>query len=187
MGLVVNLDEFSDLCGFSSETLRKWFRELETDPAWMVARGTKGRDYQIEPVEALAWVTAKREGEELASAERQAQLAQLRFDLLGDAAESEEAVALSGKQRREEYAAEFERIRLRKDMGKLVELDELVPLLMAAVVESRRRLGLVPGEFAALTGMSAEEVRPLGEMIENAVDEFVTAFTAAAGPGGEVT
>jgi hypothetical protein len=185
MGLVVNLDEFSELCGVSEVTMRKYFRALEVEPDWMIKRGMKGSDYQIEPVAALAWFKAAREGEEAANAKRSEQLAQLRFDLLGDAAGSEESMALSGRQRREEYGAEFERIRLRKEMGKLVDVEELAPLLMAAVVESRRRLGLVPGEFAALTGMTPEEVKPLAGLIERAIDEFVTAFSKAAVGSGD--
>lgn len=186
MGLVVNLEEFSELCAVSEVTMRKYFRALEGEPDWMLKRGMKGSDYQIDTVGGLAWWKAAREGEESANAERLAQLAQLRFDLLGDDAGSEEAMALSGKQRREEYAAEFERLRLAKEMGKLVEMDKLVPLLMAAVVESRRRLGLVPAEFAAMAGMTPEEVKPLALMIEKAVDEFVTAFSNVATAPGAV-
>ena len=180
MGLVVNLDEFSELCGVSEVTMRKYFRALEVEPDWMVKRGMKGSDYQIEAEPALAWWKAAREGEELASAERLAQLAQLRFDLLGDDAGAANDLTMSGKQRRDEYAAEFERLRLAKEMGQLVEIDKLVPLLMAAVVESRRRLGLVPAEFAATAGLTPEEVKPLAVMIEKAVNEFVSAFSKVA-------
>lgn len=166
--------------------MRKYFRELDVDPDWMIARGTKGRDYQIEPGGGLAWWKAAREGEEQASAERVEQLRQLRFDLLGDDAGAANDLTMSGKQRRDEYAAEFERLRLAKEMGQLVEIDKLVPLLMAAVVESRRRLGLVPAEFAATAGMTPEEVKPLAAMIEKAVDEFVTAFSKVAITPGTV-
>ncbi len=182
MVLVVNLDEFSELCGRTPETMRDYIRAVEGEPAWLIERGTRGRGYRIEAEGGLAWWKALQAADENASAERLAQLQQLRFELLGDSSGSEEELSLSGKQRREEYAAEFERIRLAKMMGKLVDTEELVPALMAAVVESRRRLGLVPGEFAALTGMSQDEVKPLGAMIEKAVDDFVTTFTTAAQP-----
>jgi hypothetical protein len=178
LSLVVNLDEFSELCGVSSETMRKYFRELEEAPVWMLKRGTKGSGYEIEPLGGVAWWKARRDADDMASAERLAQLQQLRFELLGDAAESEDALGLSGKQRREEYVAEWERLRLRRALGELVEVSAIMPLLMSAAVEARRRLMLVPGEFAALTGMTPEEVKPLEGLIERAVEEFVTTFTA---------
>lgn len=180
MGLIVNLDEFSELCGSTAETMRGHIRDVDGNPAWLVERGSRGRDYQIEAEGGLAWWRARREADETTSAERKAQLQQLRFEQLGAAVESEEALALSGRQRREEIEAALARIKLRRVMGELVEWAELEPLLATAAVEIRRQLQLVPGEFAALTGMSPEEVKPLAGLIERALAQFVTALPTRA-------
>ena len=95
---------------------------------------------------------------------------------MGDAADSSEALALSGKQRREEYAAVLERIKLRRMMGELVERAAIEPLLTNAAVEARRQLMLVPAEWGAMNGLSPEEVRPLAVLIERAVEKFVSSL-----------
>lgn len=183
-GLIVNLDEFSEICGVTAETMRVHVRGVEGSPAWLVERGDRGRGYKIEPEGGVAWWKGKRESDEAVSAERQAQLQQLRFEHLGDAADSEEALALSGRARREEYAAVLERIKLRRLMGELVEWAELEPLLANAAVEARRQLMLIPGEYAAQTGLSLDEVKPLAGMIERAVNQFVASLPARLGPAG---
>ncbi len=177
MTLVVNLDEFSELCGVTSETMRGYIRAVEGNPDWLVERGDRGRGYKIHAEGGLAWWKALREHEENISAERQAQLAQLRFEHLGNAVEDAETLALSGRHRREEYAATIEKIKLRRMMGELLERAEIEPLLANAAVEARRRLQLVPGEYAAQMGLSPEEVAPLRAMIESAVGDFVKAIT----------
>ncbi len=179
MALIVNLEEFSELCGVTGETMRGYIRTVEGNPPWLLKKGDRGRGYEIEPVGGLEWWKTLRQDEETASAERQEALRQLRFEHLGEAAETTEAMALSGKQRREEYAAVMERIKLRKTMGELVEVAEIVERLTAAAVEARRTFQVVPAEFAALMGMSPEEVAPLATLIEAAVNKFVDAITGA--------
>ena len=184
MSLIVNLDEFSELCGVTSETMRVHIRQVEGNPAWLLERGDRGRGYKIEAEGGLAWWKARREADETASAERKAALQQLRFEHLGDAAEGgEDALTLSGKQRREEYAAVLERIKLRRLMGELVEWAELEPLMTSAAVDLRRRLALVPGEFAALTGLPPDQVKPLEGLLARALDAFVTALPRPGGGG----
>jgi hypothetical protein len=181
VSLIVNLDEFSELCGVTSETMRVHIRQVEDHPAWLLERGDRGRGYKIEAEGGLAWWKAKRDADETATAERRAALQQLRFEHLGEAAEGEDALSLSGKQRREEYAAVLERIKLRRVMGELVEWAELEPLMTSAAVDLRRKLSLVPGEFAALTGLSLDQVKPLEALLERALDTFVKALPS---PGG---
>lgn len=176
MGMVVNLDEFSELCGRTAESMRGHIRAVEGDPVWLIERGARGLGYKIEAEGGLAWWQARRDADELASAERQAQLQQLRFDHLGSAADDESALVLSGKQRREEYAATFERIKLRRIMGELVEVAPLEALLSAAVVELRRQLLLVPAEFAAETGLDPAEVIPLDALLSRVLDRFADAL-----------
>jgi hypothetical protein len=183
--LIVNMDEFSELCGVTTETMRKHINAVEGAPPWLLERGDKGRGYRIEAEGGLAWWKAKREDEDKLSAERQAQLSQLRFEHLGAAADSEEALSLSGKQRREEYAAVLERIKLRRIMGELVERAELEALLTHAAVEARQRLMRVPGEYAASMGIAIEDVGPLAELIERVVADFVASLSLPApGSGG---
>lgn len=174
--MIVNIDEFSELCGVTSETMRGYVRAVEGNPAWLIERGTKGRPYRIDAEGGLAWWRDLRRAEEDASADRQAALQQLRLDVLGDQAETEEALALSGKARRDEYAAAMERIKLRRVMGELAEVGDLVPLLSHAAVEARRRFQAIPAEYAAQMGLTPEDVRPLRDLIERAVNGFVDAF-----------
>ena len=174
--LIVNLEEFAELCGVTAETMRVHIRTVEGDPAWLVERGDRGRGYKIEPEGGLAWWKARREDEERADTERRAQLAQLRMDLVGDNVEAPEKLGLSGKQRREEYAAAFEAVRYRKMMGELVEKAELVPVLTAAAVLLRRRLQSIPGEFAIVAGLSPADVEPLHRLHRRAMEEFLTSI-----------
>ena len=177
-GLVVNLDEFSELCGVTAETMRGHIRGVEGSPAWLIERGDRGRGYKIEPEGGLAWWQAKREQADIEAAEHKEKLAQLRFSMLGDQAEGEEALSLSGKQRREEYAAVLDRIKLRRMMGELVEVSQLEPLLASAAVDLRQRLELIPGEMAAAMGVGSEEMAPLERMIERACNEFAAAISS---------
>jgi hypothetical protein len=183
VSMIVNLDEFSELCGVTAETMRVHVKAVEGNPPWLLERGDRGRGYKIESDGGIAWWKAKRADEETASAERQEQLRQLRFEHLGDAAESEEALLLSGKQRREEYAAVLDRIKLRRTMGELVDRAEIEQLLTHAAVEARRRLMLVPGEYAARMGLAPEDVGPLAELLERTVADFVDSLTVAPEAG----
>ena len=176
MSLIVNLDEFSDLCGVTAETMRVHIRGVEGNPAWLIERGDRGRGYKIEAEGGVAWWKAKRDADDLASAERQAELQQMRLDLLGDAAESPEALSLSGRQRRDEIEAAMARLKLRRQMGELVERAELEAAGVTAAIELRRRLLLVPAEFAAEAGLPPEDVKPLRAMLERAINAFVDAL-----------
>jgi hypothetical protein len=176
VALVVNLDEFSELCGVTSETMRVYVKSIEGNPVWLIERGSRGRDYKIEPIGGVTWWKAKRDSDERDNEARQAELAQLRFDLLGPAAEDADALTLSGRQRKDEIEATLARLRLRRAMGELIEVAALEALATTAVVELRRQLLLVPAEFAVSAGLSPEEVKPLAAMIERAVVGFVTAL-----------
>jgi hypothetical protein len=184
VSLIVNLDEFSELCGVTAETMRVHIRAVEGDPVWLIERGDRGRGYKIEAEGGVAWWKAKRDADESASAVRLEQLRQLRFEHLGDAAENEDALALSGKQRREEYAAVMERIKLRRVMGELVDRAEVEALLSHAAVEARQRLMRVPGEYAATVGLPPEDMAPLSELLERVVNDFVDSLTAAPTESG---
>lgn len=170
--LIVNMDEFAELCGVTPETMRGYVKAVDGQPDWLIKRGTRGRGYEIDAINGVAWWRKLRADEAAVGTERAERLAQLRLDLIGNAVEGEEALALSGKQRREEYAATMERIKLRRVMGELVDRAEVEALLSAAAVEHRRQLMLVPGEFAALTGMTPADVAPLEALIGKAVDAF---------------
>lgn len=172
----VNLDEFSELCGVTSETMRVHIRAVEGLPDWLIERGDRGRGYKIEPEGGIAWWKARRDAEADASAERQAQLQQLRFEHLGEAADDESNLSLSARQRRDEYAAVMERIKLRRVMGELVEWAGLEALIVAAVIELRRQLMLTPAEFSAASGLTPAQVAPLEAMLDQAIERFIAAL-----------
>lgn len=179
MAVIGDLKDFAEVCGVSEETMRKYFRTFDEVPVWVITVGTKGRGYEIDCEAGLTWWKGRLEAEELASAERRAQLQQLRFEHLGDAAEAEEALSLSAKQRRDEYAAVMERIKLRQTMGQLVDVGELEGPATSAAIDLRRRLMQVPTDFAAEAGLTPAEVKPLHALLERAIAAFLDALPGA--------
>ncbi|RSV44403.1 hypothetical protein CA234_03030 [Sphingomonas sp. ABOLE] len=175
--LIVSLDEFAELCGVSSVTMRTHLRDLGRDggdlPAWLIERGDRGRNYKIDAEGGVRWWQARRDAEDQGNAERAQRMQQLRLDTIGDAADEPEALALSGKQRREEYAAAQEAIKYRKLMGQLVEKAPLQRVLTNATVELRKQLQRVAPEAAIKLGLSADQARDLDGIIERAVAQFV--------------
>ena len=172
MELIVDLNEFSELCGVTAETMRGYIKAVDPAPAWLIKRGHRGVGYEIEPLAGVEWWRAKCEADDMASAERRAQLAQLRFDLLGDAVEDTAALSLSGKQRLEDYNATLKRIELLRVMRNLVEREPLEVLLAEASVEHRRALELLPNEMMVRTGMSQNHAQLLHELLGKTIDEF---------------
>lgn len=185
MGLVVNLDEFSELCQVTAETMRTHVRAVEGEPAWLIERGTRGRDYKIDAEGGLAWWQAKRAADDQASAERKLQLQQLRLELLGPASEDEEALSLSGRQRREEIEAAMARIKLRRTMGELVEVASIEHGMAAAVIALRAQLSGLPGEFAIKAGLGLEDIKPLEEMLARTLDRFAADLRKVLEGGGD--
>jgi hypothetical protein len=178
--LIVSLDEFAELCGVSSVTMRTHLRELGRDgaelPAWMIERGDRGRNYKIDAEDGVRWWQAKREAEDQGSAERAERMQQLRLEVVGEGVAEPEALALSGKQRREEYIAAQEAIKYRKLMGQLVEKGPLQRVLTSAAVELRKRLQAVGPQAAIKLGLSSDQQRALDGMIEGAIEQFVMAI-----------
>lgn len=176
--LIVSLEEFAELCGVTAETMRVHLRELGKDgqaaPAWLIEKGDRGRAYKIEAEGGITWWRAKRESDELADADRRGRLQQLRLDVVGEGAEGEGELALSGKQRREEYAAATDAIKYRKLLGQLVEKTVLERVLSSAAVDLRRRLQQVPAEFGIAAGLPSDQVKDLDGRIARALDGFVT-------------
>jgi hypothetical protein len=174
--LIVNLEEFAELCRITPETMRVHLRTVEGEPVWLVRKGDRGRGYEIEARGGVAWWQKRCDDDANASAEKKAQLAQLRFEILGGAADGPEELMLSGRQRKEEIEAAFKGLEFRKAMGGLIEKAELQHVLTGACVDLRRRLGLCAGEFAIVAGLEPDQVRPLDGIIARAVDAFVTAL-----------
>lgn len=176
MGIVVNLDEFAGLVGVTSETMRVHIGRVEGSPDWLIKRGARGRGYEIEPRGAVAWWEAEREAEQAISAERAAQLAQMRLDLVGPGGAGDQPLTMSGRQRREELEAGIKEMEFRKRKGELLERVDLQHVLMPACVELRRRLMLCPGEFAIVAGIEPDQARSLEGIIARAIDAFVTSL-----------
>ena len=57
--LIVNLEEFAELCGVTAETMRVHVKAVDGDAAWLIERGARGRGYAIEAMGGLAWWKAK--------------------------------------------------------------------------------------------------------------------------------
>lgn len=174
--VIVSLEEFADLCGVTPETMRVHLKTVEGEPDWLIAKGDRGRAYQIEAHGGVAWWKARRDAEDNASTERRNQLAQMRFDLLGPAVIDQAQLSMSGRARKEEFEAGFKELEFRKAMGELVEKAELLHTLTGAAVELRRRLMLCPGEFAIVAGFEADQVKPLEGILARALDAFVTSL-----------
>lgn len=180
MGEVVicSLEEFAELVGVTPETMRAHIKDLLKDgadvPAWLVERGDRGRAYKIEAEGGTAWWLQRREAEDQAEAARQAGLQQLRLKLVGDNAEGGEQLALSGRQRRDEYEAGLAALKYRQAMRELVVRADVERVLTAAAVDLRRALKRVPPEFGIAAGLEPDLVRSLDGMIERALDLFVS-------------
>lgn len=175
--LIVNLEEFAELCGITAETMRVHIRTVDGSADWLIERGERGRGYKIEARGGVAWWRDKRDRDDLADAERRAQLQQLRFELTGGAVEEAETMKLSGRQRSEEYGAALQALKLREQMGELIPKSALEHELSVATVALRRRLQRVPGEFVVAQGLDAALVRPLKAAIGRALTEFVDAIS----------
>lgn len=175
-GFVVSLQELAELVGITAETMRVHLKAVDGQPAWLIERGDRGREYKIEAAGAVAWWQDKREAEEHSSAERAAQFAQMRLELVGPGAEGDQPLTMSGRQRREELEAGMKEMEFRKRKGELLERADLQHVLMPACVELRRRLMLCPGEFAIVAGIDPTVARPLEGIIARAVDAFVTSL-----------
>src|SRR5690349_5293140 len=155
--------------------MRVHLRELLKDgaePAWLLERGERGRAYRIEAEGGIAWWQAKREAMDLSSAERRDRLQQMRLDLVGDTTEAEKDLALSGRQRREEYEAAMTAIKYRRTLGELLERDAVERVLSSAAVALRRKLQQLAPEFGIAAGLPADQVRELATRIERAVASF---------------
>ena len=171
--LIVNLEEFADLCGVTAETMRVHVKAVDGTASWLLERGDRGRGYKIEPTGGIAWWKSKRADDEANDAERKAQLQQMRLDLIGDQVEAPDKLGMSGRQRREEYLAAEAAAKYRRMMGDLLDRAEMEAVLASAAVELRRQLMQVPGEFGVVAGLDPEIVAPLEGMLKRAVEDFL--------------
>lgn len=179
--LIVSLDEFAELAGVTSETMRGYLRDVGRDgsvPAWLIERGERGRAYKIEAEGALAWWRKLREDESAAEAARLEKLQQLRLDLVGEPGAGDGEPSLSGRQKKEEIDAAITGLKYRKLLGELVDKAAVQRVISAAAVDLRRQLQRVPAEYGIATGLDADQVRDLEARIERALDAFVDEVTA---------
>ena len=173
---IANLEEFAKVCGVTPETMRAHLKTVEGEPDWLIAKGDRGRGYEIEAAAGVEWWKARQDSAASANAERLAQLAQMRFDLLGPVGGEAAPLTMSGRMRSEEIDAAFKELNFRKAKGELVEVAEVQHALIPAIVELRRRLALCSGEFAILAGLEPDQVRPLEGIHARAMDAFVASL-----------
>lgn len=161
--LVVSLDEFASICGVTPETMRKHLAQAPVDADWMVEKGRRGVGYKIAAAGAVAWWRARA----TSSADddvRSAALAELRMQMLGDAGD-DEGLALSGKQRYEEYKAGEAELSYRELIGELCRVAEIEGETANAVIELRRQLQGV--------GRTIRRKFELPATVEAAIDELL--------------
>lgn len=179
-GLIVSLDEFAELARVTPETMRthlkNLLRDATVDPEWLVERGDRGRAYKIEAAGGLRWWIAKQDADLLADEEKRGKLQQMRLDIVGEGAEAADHLTMSGRQRRDEYAAAMDAVKYRKMIGELLEKVEVERVISGAAVELRRRLQQIAPEFGILAGLQADQVQQLAGMTERAVEAFVDAI-----------
>lgn len=182
MSLVVNLEEFSELCGVTAETMRGYLRGLEFEPAWLIERGDLRREYQIEAHGAVAWWKAKRAENERLAAEQIEAVSQLRLDILGEEAVGDELLTLSGKQRREEHLAALDRIKLRRTMAGLLEVDALTLLIDQSANELRQIMKGLCTEARQVLQLSDAASDHLCSLVEASAENWIAAATSILRP-----
>ncbi|WP_294354070.1 hypothetical protein [uncultured Sphingomonas sp.] len=161
--LIVSLDEFAALCGVTPETMRNHLKQAPAEADWLLARGRRGVGYKIAAEAALAWYRQRGAGDGADTA-RQAQLAELRLQMLGDAGD-DDGLLLTGKQRYEEYRAGEAELAYRLSIGELCRVAEIENETVNAVIELRRQLQGI--------GPTIRRKFALGREVEIGIDELI--------------
>ncbi|WP_267397748.1 MULTISPECIES: hypothetical protein [unclassified Sphingomonas] len=171
--LIVSLDEFAALCGVTPETMRNHLKQAPGEADWLLARGRRGVGYKIAAEAALAWYRQRGAGDGVDAA-RQAQLAELRLQMLGDAGD-DDGLLLTGKQRYEEYRAGEAELAYRQSIGELCRVAEIENETVNAVIELRRQLQGIGSTIRKEFGLE----RKIELSIEKLIGEKLAAFVKA--------
>ena len=174
--LIVSLDEFAALCGVTPETMRNHLKQAPAEADWLLARGRRGVGYKIAAEAALAWYRQRGVGDGVDAA-RQAQLAELRLQMLGDAGD-DDGLLLTGKQRYEEYRAGEAELAYRQSIGELCRVAEIENETINAVIELRRQLHGIGPTIRRKFGLDREVEIGIDELIAEKLAAFVKVLDA---------
>jgi predicted transcriptional regulator len=178
--LIVTLDEFAALCGVTPETMRNHLKQAPAEADWLLARGGRGRGYKIAAEAALAWYRQRSAGDGVDSV-RQARLAELRLQMLGDAGD-DDGLLLTGKQRHDEYRAGQAELDYREAIGELCRVAEIEDETVNAVIELRRQLQGVGPTIRRKFGLDREVEISIDELIAEKLVAFVKVLDADVEP-----
>ena len=178
--LIVSLDEFAALCGVTPETMRNHLKQAPAEADWLLARGRRGVGYKIAAEAALAWYRQRGAGDGVDSA-RQAQLAELRLQMLGDAGD-DDGLLLTGKQRYEEYRAGEAELAYRQSIGELCRVAEIENETVNAVIELRRQLQGIGPTIRRKFGLDRDVEIGIEELLAEKLAAFVKALDADVEP-----
>lgn len=178
--LIVSLDEFAALCGVTPETMRNHLKQAPPEADWLLARGRRGVGYKIAAEAALAWYRQRGAGDGVDSA-RQAQLAELRLQMLGDAGD-DDGLLLTGKQRYEEYRAGEAELAYRQSIGELCRVAEIENETVNAVIELRRQLQGIGPTIRRKFGLDRDVEIGIEELLAEKLAAFVKALDADVEP-----
>ncbi len=178
--LIVSLDEFAALCGVTPETMRNHLKQAPAEADWLLARGRRGVGYKIAAEAALGWYRQRGAGDGVDAA-RQAQLAELRLQMLGDAGD-DDGLLLTGKQRYEEYRAGEAELAYRQSIGELCRVAEIENETVNAVIELRRQLQGIGPTIRRKFGLDRDIEIGIDELIAEKLAAFVKALDADVEP-----
>lgn len=142
--VIVNKRELARAAAVSEPTVDRWI----ADGCPVIRGGSNGVPYQFDLREVLDWRRAIEAEAEAEAERRQGEIRQLELEITGGAAAESDAVQLSAKDRSAVYDAELKSIRLRREMGELLTLDEVERDYAAMLGLLRLRLLALPHSLA---------------------------------------
>lgn len=160
----------------SEPTLRKMIDEHAEFP--IRARGKNGVSYEIDLVEAAAFVTGLRNAEEEKLRARSATIRQLGLDLLGgDSVAADDGVALTPAERKALLEEELVAIKVAERRGELIRKASIEAALAAFMVRLQRkgesfsarlgrRIELTRDQIAAIDAMMRQDMREQADELE---------------------
>jgi phage terminase Nu1 subunit (DNA packaging protein) len=158
---IVNMEEMADILRISIPTLKRLMKRYPDFP--VVARGSNGVPWQFDADAVIAFVRARREAEAAASAERDADLAQISLPL--EEAVPPEERALSASDRLKNAQAMLKEDEVARQRGFLVLTSEMRQRLAPAWAELGQSLQAMPATLGRRHNLPDAVVRDMRAMI----------------------
>ena len=177
-----SLGETAYFFGVSTPTVQSWRR----DGCPVVEGGGHGVAYKFDLHKVAAWRHDRDDADAKAAEERVERDAQLKLELLGDAALADVGDGpMTPKQRADYLRAELDRVKLAQFRRELVPADEIVEQMTDAQALARERIRGIPDAIAERLGLTEDDtagiVELVDEILSDLADEMATISTAAAG------